>query len=46
MEADTKVWYASGRASLETSYMWALTARLKGTNNLPIAQTCAMRARL
>ncbi len=29
------VFYASGRASLETSYMWALWARLYGTNNLP-----------
>jgi len=29
------VFYASGRASLETSYMWALFARLFGTNNLP-----------
>jgi molybdopterin-dependent oxidoreductase alpha subunit len=35
MEADETVWYASGRASLETSYMWALAARVKGTNNLP-----------
>ncbi|MBA1156400.1 FdhF/YdeP family oxidoreductase [Microvirga mediterraneensis] len=29
------VFYTSGRASLETSYMWALFARLYGTNNLP-----------
>lgn len=29
------VFYASGRASLETSYMYALFARLYGTNNLP-----------
>lgn len=29
------VLYCSGRASLETSYMWALFARLYGTNNLP-----------
>ncbi|MBC7800389.1 MAG: FdhF/YdeP family oxidoreductase [Gemmatimonadaceae bacterium] len=29
------VLYASGRASLETSYMWALFARMYGTNNLP-----------
>jgi molybdopterin-dependent oxidoreductase alpha subunit len=35
MQPDATVWYASGRASLETSYMWALTARLFGTNNLP-----------
>ena len=27
--------YASGRASLETSYLWQLLARLYGTNNLP-----------
>ena len=29
------VFYASGRASLEASYMWALLARLYGNNNLP-----------
>jgi molybdopterin-dependent oxidoreductase alpha subunit len=29
------VFYASGRASLETSYMWQLLARMYGTNNLP-----------
>lgn len=29
------VFYTSGRASLETSYMYALMARLYGTNNLP-----------
>ena len=29
------MFYASGRASLETSYMWALLARLYGNNNLP-----------
>ncbi|MFO1037961.1 MAG: FdhF/YdeP family oxidoreductase [Geminicoccaceae bacterium] len=29
------VFYASGRASLETAYMWALLARLYGCNNLP-----------
>ena len=29
------VLYCSGRASLEASYMWALFARLLGTNNLP-----------
>ena len=29
------VFYASGRASLETSYMYALWARIYGTNNLP-----------
>ena len=29
------VFYASGRAALETSYMWALFARLYGHNNLP-----------
>lgn len=27
--------YASGRASLETSYMWALMARMYGSQNLP-----------
>jgi molybdopterin-dependent oxidoreductase alpha subunit len=29
------VFYSSGRASLEASYMYALFARLYGTNNLP-----------
>jgi anaerobic selenocysteine-containing dehydrogenase len=29
------VFYASGRASLETSYMYQLLARLYGNNNLP-----------
>jgi molybdopterin-dependent oxidoreductase alpha subunit len=29
------VFYSSGRASLETSYMYALLARLYGNNNLP-----------
>src|SRR5690606_3966867 len=35
--ADPKraVFYASGRASLETSYMYALFARMYGNNNLP-----------
>ncbi|MFD1487826.1 FdhF/YdeP family oxidoreductase [Ancylobacter vacuolatus] len=32
---DEAVFYASGRASLETSYMYQLLARLYGTNNLP-----------
>jgi molybdopterin-dependent oxidoreductase alpha subunit len=32
---DETIWYASGRASLETSFMWALAARMFGTNNLP-----------
>jgi molybdopterin-dependent oxidoreductase alpha subunit len=34
-DPDQAVFYASGRASLETSYMWQLFARLYGTNNLP-----------
>ncbi|MGH8184493.1 MAG: FdhF/YdeP family oxidoreductase [Rhodanobacteraceae bacterium] len=36
-EANPKsvVFYASGRASLETSYLYALFARLYGNNNLP-----------
>lgn len=29
------VFYTSGRASLETSYLWALFARVYGHNNLP-----------
>lgn len=35
MQPNETVWYASGRASLETAYMFALTARMFGTNNLP-----------
>jgi molybdopterin-dependent oxidoreductase alpha subunit len=32
---DATVFYTSGRASLEASYMYQLLARLYGTNNLP-----------
>ena len=35
LEPGRVVFYASGRASLETSYMYALLARLYGNNNLP-----------
>ena len=35
LEPQATVYYTSGRASLETSYMWQLLARLHGTNNLP-----------
>ncbi|SDR54115.1 oxidoreductase alpha (molybdopterin) subunit [Paraburkholderia fungorum] len=35
IEPDEAVFYASGRASLETSYLYQLLARLYGTNNLP-----------
>ncbi|RZL53361.1 MAG: FdhF/YdeP family oxidoreductase [Variovorax sp.] len=35
VDPDATVFYASGRASLETSYMYAMLARLYGTNNLP-----------
>ncbi len=34
-DPDSVVFYSSGRASLETSYMYALFARMFGTNNLP-----------
>ncbi|MGF9694637.1 FdhF/YdeP family oxidoreductase [Rhizobium sp. 0TCS1.26] len=34
-DPNSAVFYASGRASLETSYLYALFARLYGTNNLP-----------
>lgn len=34
-DAKRTIFYASGRASLETSYAWALFARLYGHNNLP-----------
>ncbi|KAF1045382.1 MAG: Protein YdeP [Herbaspirillum frisingense] len=35
MEPKKVVFYASGRASLETSYMYQLMARMYGSNNLP-----------
>jgi molybdopterin-dependent oxidoreductase alpha subunit len=35
LDPDAVVFYASGRASLETSYMYQLFARMVGTNNLP-----------
>jgi len=35
LNADEVVFYASGRASLETSFMYQLFARAYGTNNLP-----------
>ena len=34
-DPNSVIFYSSGRASLETSYMYALFARLYGTNNLP-----------
>ncbi|MDB5805369.1 MAG: oxidoreductase alpha (molybdopterin) subunit [Betaproteobacteria bacterium] len=35
LDPDGVVFYASGRASLETSYMYQLLARMFGCNNLP-----------
>ena len=35
MDPRQVVLYVSGRASLETSYMWSVFARMLGTNNLP-----------
>ncbi|WP_213880743.1 FdhF/YdeP family oxidoreductase [Pseudomonas sp. dw_358] len=35
MDPDSVVFYASGRASLETSFTWQMLARAYGTNNLP-----------
>jgi molybdopterin-dependent oxidoreductase alpha subunit len=35
LEPKSAVFYASGRASLEASYMYALMARMYGNNNLP-----------
>jgi molybdopterin-dependent oxidoreductase alpha subunit len=35
LEPKSVVFYASGRASLETAYMYQLMARLYGNNNLP-----------
>jgi len=34
-EPNSVIFYSSGRASLETSYLYALFGRLYGTNNLP-----------
>ncbi|TFL10000.1 FdhF/YdeP family oxidoreductase [Pusillimonas caeni] len=35
LEPDSVIFYTSGRASLEASYMYQLMARIYGTNNLP-----------
>jgi molybdopterin-dependent oxidoreductase alpha subunit len=35
LDPKSVIFYASGRASLETSYMYALFARMYGCNNLP-----------
>ena len=35
LDPKTAVFYVSGRASLETSYMWQLMARIYGSSNLP-----------
>jgi len=35
LDPESAVFYSSGRASLETSYLYALFARLYGHNNLP-----------
>lgn len=35
LDPDAAVFYTSGRASLETAYMYQLFARMYGTNNLP-----------
>lgn len=35
IDPESAIFYASGRASLETSYLYALFARLYGHNNLP-----------
>ena len=35
LDPKSVVFYASGKASLEASYLYALTARLYGNNNLP-----------
>jgi formate dehydrogenase major subunit len=35
LDPTSAVWYTSGRASLETSYMYALMVRMYGSNNLP-----------
>ncbi len=35
LDPKSVIFYASGKASLETSYLYALTARFYGNNNLP-----------
>ena len=35
LDPKSAIFYSSGRASLETSYLYALLARLHGTNSLP-----------
>jgi len=35
LDPKSVIFYASGKAALETSYLFALTARLYGNNNLP-----------
>ncbi|KAB0681442.1 FdhF/YdeP family oxidoreductase [Aureimonas leprariae] len=35
LDPKSVVFYASGRAALETSHMWGLLARIYGNNNLP-----------
>jgi molybdopterin-dependent oxidoreductase alpha subunit len=35
LEPDSVVFYASGKSALEQSYLYGLTARFYGTNNLP-----------
>ena len=35
LDPKSTVFYTSGKASLETSYLWALFARMYGHNNLP-----------
>jgi molybdopterin-dependent oxidoreductase alpha subunit len=35
LDPDSTVFYTSGRASLETAYMYGLLARIYGNNNLP-----------
>src|SRR5690348_3507347 len=39
LDRESVVFYSSGRASLEASYMYALFARLYGNNNLPDSST-------
>ena len=35
LDPESVIFYASGKASLETSYLYALFARMYGHNNLP-----------
>ena len=41
---DEAAFYTSGRTSNEAAFLYQLFVRMTGTNNLPTAATCAMKA--